>query len=192
MKLSKTWKTLTRDQKKAWRNWAKNNQVVLDFGERRRVSGHKAFTIVLNNRAIAGDAANPTVLPAPTVWLDGALTTADAGPFTENAGFIGFLATQNIVAPTKWFVWATIPLGESVVNARSQLRFVTCLALGAVAANDAVGINAQYLAVNGSWDGPGVDGDWPTPTYVWFRVHQYADGQLSPGVLSRGRIAVQL
>lgn len=51
-----------------------------------------------------------------------------------------------------------------------RLRFVTCLALGAIAFEDLVSLNAPYLAVNGSWDGPLTEGEWPTPTFVWFRV----------------------
>jgi hypothetical protein len=46
--------------------------------------------------------------------------------------------------------------------------------------------------VNGSWDGPGVEGAWPVDTFVWFRVHQYANGQLGPGVMMKGRIQVEL
>ena len=192
MKLSNLWKTLTRDQRRAWNTWAKNNKVLMDDGNVRRVSGHKAMTMVLRNRATAGDAANPAVVPAAATWLDGALTVNDAGPYTENAGFIGFRAGQDIPAGTKWFVWATPPVGEAVVNPRPMLRFVTCLALGAIAFEDLVYLNAPYLAVNGSWDGPLTEGEWPTPTFVWFRVHQYANGQLSPGVTLRGWIAVEL
>jgi hypothetical protein len=192
MKTSALWKTLTKAQRRAWNAWAKNNKVLLDDGSFRRVSGRKAMTMVLRNRALAGDAANPAVVPVIGTWLDGALDLSDAGPFTENAGFIGFRAQQNLATGTKWFVWATPPVGDGVVNPRPVLRFVTCLALGAVAADDIVGMNAQYLAVNGSWDGPLTEGEWPVPTYVWFRVHQYANGQLSPGVLMRGQIVIEL
>lgn len=192
MKLSNLWKTLTRDQRRAWNAWAKNNMVLLDDGSFRRVSGHKAMTMVLRNRATAGDAANPSVVPAAVAWLDGAFGVNDAGPFTENAGLIGFRANQDIPAGTKWFVWATPPIGDGVAKPQAQLHFVTCLALAAVASDDIVGMNAQYLAVNGSWDGPLQEGEWPTPTFVWFRVHQYANGQLSPGVTLRGQIVIEL
>lgn len=192
MKRSKLWKPLTRDEKQAWRAWAKDNKVLLEDGSFRRVSGHKAMTRVLHHRALAGEAANPTGLPAATVWLDGALDLTDSGPFTTNAGFVGLRVQQNLATSTKWFVWATPPVGAAVANPRAQLRFVTCLALGAVAADDSVGLNAQYEAVNGSWDGPGLDGEWPTPMFVWFRLHHYADGQLSPGVLLAGQIALEL
>lgn len=192
MKLSSLWKSLNRDQRRAWNAWAKNNKVLMDDGTVRRVSGHKAMTMVVRNRAIAGDAANPAVVPAAATWLDGALTVNDAGPFTTNAGFIGFRAGQDIPAGTKWFVWATPPLKGDVEKPLAQLRFVTCLNLGAIANEDLVYLNAPYLAVNGSWDGPGVDGEWPDSTCVWFRVHQYANGQLSPGVKLCGWIAVEL
>ncbi|MCW5552166.1 MAG: hypothetical protein KIS67_08355 [Verrucomicrobiae bacterium] len=192
MKVSSLWRTLTREQRRAWNAWAKNNKVLLDDGSRRRVSGRKAMTMVVRNRTIAGEAANPSVVPAVVAWLDGALDLSDAGPFTENAGFIGFRAQQNLAAGTKWFVWATPPVGGDVVNPRPMLRFVTCLALGAIAFEDLVYLNAPYLAVNGSWDGPLTEGEWPTPTFVWFRVHQYANGQLSPGVTLSGQIAIEL
>ncbi|HEY9175016.1 MAG TPA: hypothetical protein VI136_22230 [Verrucomicrobiae bacterium] len=192
MKLSSLWRTLNRDQRRVWNAWAKNNKVLMDDGSVRRVSGHKAMTMVVRNRTIAGEAVNPTVVPGAATWLDGALTVNDAGPFTENAGFIGFRAGQDIPAGTKWFVWATPPLKGDVEKPLAQLRFVTCLALGALAFEDLVYINGQYLAVNGDWHGPGQDGEWPDPTCVWFRVHQYANGQLSPGVKLCGWIAVEL
>ena len=192
MKTSALWKTLTREQRRAWNAWAKNNTVLLDDGSRRRVSGRKAMTMVVRNRAAAGEVANPSVLPGAVAWLDGALDLSDAGPFTENAGFIGFRAQQNLAAGTKWFVWATPPVGDDVVNPRPMLRFVTCLSLAEVAFEDLIGMNAQYLAVNGSWDGPLTEGEWPADTFVWFRVHHYANGQLSPGVMLKGWITVEL
>jgi hypothetical protein len=284
MKLSKAWRELSRDQKRAWSAWAKSNKVLLPDGNWRRVSGHKAMSVVLANRALAGEAANPGTVPAAVAWLDGALSLRDAGPFTSNAGFVGFRAEQAIAAGTKWFVWATPPAVEALpapalrrdesglhwdwgwnptggwdihqsfdggatfqveeagldgavreyapadatlptfivgknangteATGRSgvvspehpsapsvpldpklnrRLRFVTVLAPGALNADDiTASLGAAYAAVNGSWDGPGADGEWPEPTFVWFRVHQYANGQLSPGVVMRGQISVEL
>ena len=193
MKLSNLWKTLTRDQRRAWNTWAKNNKVLMDDGNVRRVSGHKAMTMVLRNRATAGDAANPAVVPAAATWLDGALTVNDAGPYTENAGFIGFRAGQDIPAGTKWFVWATPPLDGNTPNPQAQLRFIKCMNLGALAVNDLTpDIGPSYLPVCGSWDGPGADGAWPTNKYIWLRVQQYANGQLGPSVTFKGWITVEL
>ena len=70
MKLSTQWKPLNRDQRLAWNAWAKSNNVLLDDGSFRRVSGHKAMTMVLRNRALAGDAVNPGNPPAAAAWLD--------------------------------------------------------------------------------------------------------------------------
>jgi len=53
MKASNLWRTLTRDQRRAWNAWAKNNEVLLDDGNVRRVSGRKAMTMVLRNRVSA-------------------------------------------------------------------------------------------------------------------------------------------
>lgn len=192
MKAVSEWKGLTKTQRRTWSAWAKNHPVLLDDGTVRRVGGRKAMSMAVRNRIAAGEAANPTVLPAEITWLDGALTLNDAGPFTTNAGFIGFRATQNLNAGTKWFVWATPPLPEATQVPLPSLRFVTCLAPGAVAQDDLVGMNAQYLAVNGSWDGPDLDGAWPDPMCVWFRVNQYHEGYLSPGVTMKGLIQVEL
>lgn len=193
MKLSKLWKSLTRDQRRAWNAWAKSNDVLLGDGSLRRVSGHKAMTVILQNRALAGDAASPSVLPAAATWLNGALTLNDAGPFTENAGFVGFRTAQDIPTATKWFVWATRPVDASETNPHRLLRFVKCLALSAMTADDLTpSFGSDYQAVNGPWDGPGEEGEWPVDTFIWFRVHQYSAGQIGPGVVLKGRIQIEL
>jgi hypothetical protein len=192
MRLNAQWKTLTRDQRRAWNAWAKDNKVLLDDGNLRRVSGHKAMTLVLRNRSLAGEALNPSVVPAPFTWLNGALSLRDAGPYTVNAGFVGFRVEQNIGA-TKWFVWATAPVDGSESNPHRRLRFVKCLTYGALNVDDVTpSFGADYAAVNGSWDGPLADGEWPTPKYIWFRLHQYANGQLGPGAMMRGWIQLEL
>lgn len=193
MKLSNLWKTLTRDQRRAWNAWAKSNKVLLDDGSLRFVSGHKAMTMILRNRATAGDAANPTVVPAAFAWNVGALSLRDAGPFTVNMGYVGFRVEQNVAAATKWFVWATPPLDGNTPNPQAQLRFIKCMNLGALAVNDLIpDIGPNYLPVCGSWDGPGLDGYWPTPKFMWLRVQQYANGKLGPSVTFKGPIQIEL
>ncbi len=192
MKAASQWKTLTKTQRRAWSVWAKNNPVLLDDGSVRRVSGRKAMTMVLRNRAIAGQASDPTVVPAPVTWLNNPLSLRDAGPFTENLGFVGFRAEMVIAGGTRFFVWATPPVDGGVTDAQRRLRFVTCLFSDGIAFDDLVSFNAEYLAVNGSWDGPLIEGEWPVDTFIWFRVHQYANGQLGPGVLMQGRIQIEL
>ena len=193
MKLSNLWKTLTRDQRRSWNAWAKSNKVLLDDGSVRNVSGHKAMTMVLRNRAIAGDAANPTVVPAAFAWNVGALSLRDAGPWTVNLGFIGFRVEQVLAAGTKWFVWATPPLDGDATHPHRQMRFIKCMTLGALAVNALTpDIGPDYAAVNGSWDGPGADGAWPTNKYIWLRLQQYANGQLGPSVTFKGQIQVEL
>jgi len=193
MKAAKEWRTLTQTQRRAWNAWAKDNKVLLDDGNVRRVSGRKAMTMVLRNRTVAGQATDPSTLPAPVAWLDGALSVDNAGPFTENAGYVGFRVAVALTEATKWFVWATPPVNDTELNPHRRLRFVKCMALGVIAQGElTANIGPDYEPVCGSWDGPGVDGAWPVNTYVWFRVHQYANGQLSPGVVLKGLIAVQL
>jgi hypothetical protein len=193
MKYNAQWKTLSRDQKAAWRQWARNNTVLLDNGVRRHVCALKAFSRILSNRALAGEAANPTVVPATVTWLTNALSTSDAGPFTTNLGYVGFRAGQTFVAATKWFVWATAPLLASETQPDRWLRFVKCLSLGALNAGDLVpSFATDYRAVLGSFDGPGEEGAWPEDHFVWFRLHQYAHGQLGSGQMLKGRIEVEL
>ena len=193
MKLSNQWKALTRDQRRAWNAWAKSNKVLLDDGNLRRVSGHKAMTMVVRNRAIAGDAANAAVVPAAVAWLNDALSLRDAGPFTVNAGYVGFRVEQNLAAATKWFVWATPPLDTGEANPQRLLRFVMCMSLGGQAVNDLVAdIGPTYQQVCGVWDGPGLDGAWPVDHFIHIRALQYGNGQLGPGVVMKGRIQVEL
>jgi len=193
MKWNTQWKTLTRDEKAAWRTWARNNPVLLDNGVVRRVSGAKAFTVVLANRGIAGEAANPTVVPAEPTWLSGALSVRDAGPFTSGDGFMGFRTEQALTSATKWFVWATVPVEASEASPRRWLRFVKCLGVGELAFDEVTdSFASDYGAKLGSFDGPGEDGAWATDHFVWFRVHQYLEGQLGPGAVLKGLIQVEL
>jgi len=193
MKVSSEWKKLTQAQRRAWSAWAKSNKVLLDDGNVRRVSGRKAMTMVLRQRAAAGDLANPSVVPAAFAWQVGALSLRDAGPFTENLGFIGFRVEQILAAGTKWFVAATPPLDDATLNPQAKLRFIKCMTLNALAVNDLTpDLGPDYLPVCGGWDGPGEEGAWPVDTFIWLRVHQYAHGQLGPGVVLKGRIQVEL
>ena len=193
MKAAKEWRTLTQTQRRAWNAWAKDNKVLLDDGNVRRVSGRKAMTMVLRNRASAGETADAAVVPAAATWLDGALSVDNAGPFTENAGYVGFRVAVALTEATKWFVWASPPVNDTELSPQRRLRFVKCMSLGVLAQGDVTpNIGPDYGAVCGSWDGPGEGGAWPVNTYVWFRVHQFANGQLSPGVVLKGLIQVEL
>jgi len=128
MKTASQWKTLTQTQRRAWNAWAKSNKVLLDDGNTRFVSGRKAMTMVLRNRTVAGQALDPTVVPAAFAWQVGVLSLRDAGPWTVNMGYIGFRVEQILAAGTKWFVWATPPLDSDAPNPQAQMRFITCLA----------------------------------------------------------------
>jgi hypothetical protein len=187
------WQALTSAQRRAWNEWARHNPMLLDDGSIQQVSGRQAMTMVLRNRVLAGDTTNPATVPGAVVWLNNPLSLRDAGPFTENAGFVGFRAEQALAAGLKWFVWATPPLNDSDTDVDCRLQFVTCMSPGALAYDDLTPtLGPAYRAVNGSWDGPGVEGGWPVDTFIWFRVHQYSNGQLGPGVMMKGRIQVEL
>lgn len=194
MKTSTQWQTLSRDQKQAWQQWAKNNPVFLDSGELRRVSAPKAFTIILTNRALAGAAANKGTPPTAVMWLSGALSTESAGPFTDNEGYMGFRATDDLPQPTKWFVWASRPVAADETAPLATLQFIKFLPLDPMAVDDpTLGFQADYRTVHGSFNGPGENGDWgEDERYIWFRVQQYHEGQLGPALILKGRIQVEL
>ena len=166
--------------------------MILDTGEVHRLPASKAFTRVLSLRATVGAALNPTVLPAAATWLSGALSARDTGPFTSN-GSAAFRVEIALPSATKWFVWATRPLPATEARPLALLRFVTCLSLGVLAHNDVTpSFAAAYRSVLGSFDGPGAEGQWDPDHYVWYRVHQYLDGQLGPAAIFQGRIEVEL
>ncbi len=193
MKLASQWKTLTRAQRRDWSAWARTNPVMLDDGNARRVSGHKAMTMVLRNRTIAGEALRPAFPPAATSWLVSALSLVDAGPYTEYGGMMVFRTTQALAAGTKWFIWATRPMDASEKQPQPLLRFVKFFTPGVVAADHYTPrFDDDYRAVIGSFAGPGARGAWPVPMFIWFRVHQYADGQLGPGTLLWGPILIDV
>src|SRR6185295_16369874 len=119
----------------------------------------KAFTVILNNRVLAGDAANATVVPGVTTWLDGALTIFQAGPYTQQGGYIGFRVALALASATKWFVWATPVVTGAEAQPHPDFRFVKMLSLTALGLGVAVpGFGAEYYAVHGSWSGPGAEG----------------------------------
>ena len=194
--MSKLWKTLTREQKGAWGAWARSNPVLLPDFNVRRVSAQKAFSVVMNNRAVAGVSLAPTVVPAAVTWLGNVFSTRDAGPYTTNTGFIGFRAELAVPDNTKFFIWASPPCGVEIAAARARLRFVGVMTVSpALVPNDVTpNQNAAYEAVNGSFDGPGADGNWgAVDMFVHYRVYEYKNGQLGPGFgLKTGRIVVEL
>lgn len=187
--MSTEWRKLTRDQRLAWNAWAKSNPVLLDDGSFRRVSAHKAMTMVLRNRAVAGEALNPATVPGAGAWLDGCFSVREAGATTSGAGYIGFRVEQDVPAGTKWFVWGTVPVLADEAKPLGLLRLVGVMAPGALSAANGGDVTPnlgnQYLAVNGDWHPPVVEGQnppaWVPGRFIWFRVQQYRDGQLSPG-----------
>ena len=193
MKWNKLWKTLTRDQRLAWKTWARSNPVLLENGSVRRVSGEKAFTLVLNNRAIAGETANPTVVPAAGTWLTHALSLDNAGPFTAGGGHVNFRAVVDIATPTKWFVWATPPRGADDPVPLRKLRFIKCLSAPALVLEELTpNFVSDYEAVNGSLNEPVDGGEWFEERYVWFQIRHYVNGQLGPAQTLRGQIQLEL
>ena len=186
MKLSKLWNQLTRAQKREWSAWAKNNPLLLDDGNVRRVCGHKAMTIVLANRAMFGDAANPTVLPGTPSWLGTCLTTTGAGVDPTAPGYVGFRATKVVPSGTKLAVYASgLCLGDDPAPLAS-LRFLSYfnLALSPQDEHPTPNLATFYRATHGEFipaAGEEGLGHWDPPRHVWFRIHEYYQGVLSPG-----------
>jgi hypothetical protein len=197
MKLSTLWNTLNRDQRRAWIGWAKNNPMLLDNGNPRHVSGHKAMTLVLRNRALAGEVLNPALLPAAAAWLDGSLSTSGAGPWTAGPGYIGFRCVTAIPVAAKWFLWASAPVLATEPKPLATLEFISVFSTGTMAVNAVTpSLGAAYLPVQGDWHPPvnpaQTTPHWDPPRKMWFRLHHYANGQLSPGVILSGEIDYEL
>ena len=187
-----SWKSLTRDQRATWQRWSKDHAMVLDTGVVRRLCASRAFARVLALRAATGAAANPTVPPAAPTWLSGALSARDTGPFTGN-GSAAFRVEAPLAAATKWFVWATPPVPATEQQPLRLLRFVSCLSLGVLAQNDVTpSFASAYRSVLGSFEPPGETVEWDPEHFVWYRVHQYLDGQLGPASIFKGMIEVEL
>jgi len=166
--------------------------MVLDTGVVRRLCASRAFARVLSLRAATGAAANPTVPPSAPTWLSGALSARDTGPFTGN-GSAAFRVETALSASTKWFVWGTPPVPATEQQPLRLLRFVTCLSLGVLGQNAVTpSFASAYRSVLGSFDGPGELGQWDPTHFVWYRVHQYLDGQLGPASIFKGLIEVEL
>ena len=184
---------MSRASRLEWRTWARGNPVMLENGDRRVVSAEKAFSIVIANRALAGEAVNVNTRPAPTTWLVGALSVRDAGVETAGSGVIAFRLEQTTTVNTKWFVWASALTDGAETDPRPLMRYITCLAVPPTENYEGTPyITGYYTAVHGSFLGPGPDGAWPTPKYVWFRLHQYVDGQLGPMAILKARLFTEL
>jgi hypothetical protein len=196
VKLSNLWKTLTRDQRRAWNAWAKNNKVVLDDGTIRRVSGHKAMTMVMRNRFIADEDRYETQIPWATTWRLNAVSLRDVGPWTGSGapGDMRLRVEETTVVRTDWFVWATGPVPLATQGARLVYRFLREVNVmeGQQAGETTFNFAADYVRVWGSFFGPGPAGTWPTEHYIYFRVHEHCDGQLGPALGFRGLIAEEL
>ena len=184
MRMSKAWGNLTRDEKAAWNVWAKSNPMVLDASLVRRVSGRKAFSLVEGNRRTAGAALTPTVLPADVVWLEAPLSARDCPPDVEDGAGVMLRAEANIPGGTKFFIWATPPLLGTVRAVRGHFRFMGVVTTPAMTADEQT---ADLIATYEPVCGPIVRlGDlevWPAEdAFIYFRIHEYKNGQLGPGV----------
>ena len=196
MKLSNLWKSLSRDQRRAWNVWARSNKLVLDDGNQRRVNGHKAMTLVMRNRFIADEDRDETQIPLPTTWRPAAVSVRDCGPWTGSGapGDMRLRVEETTAVRTDWFVWATAPVllaGSGVRLAYRFLREVNVME-GQLAGQTTENFAADYVRVWGSFFGPGPAGTWPEDRYIYFRVHQHFDGQLGPALGFRGLIAEEL
>ncbi len=192
IQLKEQWKSLNEEERKLWTEWAKSNEILLPSDALGRVNAQKAFEIILNNRFTAGEVLKAALPPEKTEWFSEALSLRDAGPFTENAGYMGLRADRPITASTKWFVCATPLLSEYDVYPEGQFNFIKLLSLGKMEFDDLTPDFApDYRAVFGSFNSPGGDGQWwNPPKFIWFKIYEYNDGQLSPGVMLKGRIQV--
>ncbi len=195
MKLLKEWKGLTRNQKIAWNKWAKINRVMQPNGLLDYVSGHKACTIIAGYRALFGwtfpIAQTPEgytpLLPTPF------LNNVDCGAYTTGAGQLVLRTAVLLHAEeSNFLVWATPPVTADVVNPSPLFRFCKAFAPDVdIPVNTFIpNFAAAYRAKVGSFNGPGLEGLWDTPHYIWFRIHECYCGQLGPATVFRAGIYV--
>ena len=195
MRLTKQWKTFTRDQKAAWNKWAKVNRVVLPDGNVDFVSGRKACTLINANRALFGwnfpAAQTPEgyapLLPTPF------LTNVDCGAYTTGAGELVLRSLVQLNAEeSNFLVWATPPVTGDVIDPGPLFRFCKAFALMDDVLVDTFIPNfaSDYRAKVGSFNGPGLEGLWDTPHFIWFRIHECYAGQLGPATVFRTGIYV--
>ena len=195
MKLIKAWKGLTRSQKVAWNKWAKTNRVVLPNGNVDFVTGHKACTIIMGYRALFGWTFPITQTPdgytslLPTPFLN----NVDCGAYTTGAGTLVLrTAVQLNAEESNFLVWATPPVTAEVVDPAPLFRFCKAFAVQTdIPVNTYIpNFAADYRAKVGEFNGPGLEGFWDTPHFIWFRIHECYAGQLGPATVFRVGIYV--
>ena len=161
----------------------------------RYVTGHKACTLIAANRALFGwtfptsqtpDGYTP-LLPTPF------LNNVDCGAYTSGPGTLVLrTAVQLNAEESNFLVWATPPVTADVVDPAPLFRFCKAFApQDDILANTFIpNFAADYRARVGSFNGPGLEGFWETPHYIWFRIHECFCGQLGPATVFRAPILV--
>jgi hypothetical protein len=93
---------------------------------------------------------------------------------------------------SNFLVFATPPVTAEVVDPGPLFRFCK-----AFAPQDDIQVNtyipnfaADYRAKVGSFNGPGIEGFWEVPHFIWFRIHECFGGQLGPATVFRTGIYV--
>lgn len=195
MKLLKQWKGMTRAQKQAWRSWAKQNPVVLPNGNVDFVTGHKACTLINANRALfpwnfplsqTPEGYTP-LLPVPF------LTNEDCGAYTTGPGELVLRTLVQLNAEeSNFLIWATPPVTADVVDPAPLFRFCKAFALmdDVLADRFIPNFAADYRAKVGSFNGPGLEGFWDEPHFIWFRIRECYAGQLGAATVFRAGIYV--
>jgi hypothetical protein len=123
------------------------------------------------------------------------------GRLVKAVAYIGFRPEQDLAAGTKWFVWASAMALLDDPQPLATMRFLGVLAPPALstAAHDVTpSMGTNYMQLHGDWRpvfDPELDtiyAQWHPPRKIWFRLHHYVDGALSPGVILGGTIIPEL
>lgn len=109
-------------------------------------------------------------------WSAPPFSTLDAGPFTENFGYVGFRFARDTILTTAWAIYATPPHPVGEVHGHSDYEFISLIHLepapiGEVTRN----LVSEYEKVHGPIDGPLIDGAWPQAMEVSFMVREMRD-----------------
>jgi hypothetical protein len=138
---SKTWGTLTDDQRRAWATWSQNNPIVDRLGDKRILAGSAACTkLNINCLNTSGNPiTDPPAVAAPT-GLTNATATFDTGAGTFNIVF----TPTPLGADNYLYVWAAVVNSPGITYVENLYKLVKVTA--ANVASPLVGVDADIEA----------------------------------------------
>lgn len=140
------WRTLTGEQRQAWRQAAASFPVLNPFGEERILSGIALFVQLNNTLATLAGTTPLTFPPAPAgtnsltaMSVVATQNATDDGLIMTVSGTVGDIATLD----TRYAIYATPPISPGIENATNRMRYIQFLTPSGV--NAGQDIAADYV-----------------------------------------------